>query len=239
MSTFPSSESAASGDAPRVPPGQYLTDRFPVLHAGVVPDVDLATWDFTVGGLVAEERRWSWDEFRALPGEEIVTDIHCVTKWSKLDTSWEGVPVQRLWDQIEAAAGGDPRADPCVPRLHRQPPDRRPAAAAQPLGPHLRWRAARAGARLSASPRRSSPLLLENRWKWVRGLTLLAEDKPGFWERNGYHMLGDPWSEQRFWGQLSSPPRSAAPGPAVLVEWRKVRGSFPGGGGRRALGRLG
>jgi DMSO/TMAO reductase YedYZ molybdopterin-dependent catalytic subunit len=199
MSTFPSSESAASGDAPRVPPGQYLTDRFPVLHAGVVPDVDLATWDFTVGGLVAEERRWSWDEFRALPGEEIVTDIHCVTKWSKLDTSWEGVPVQRLWDQIE------PLPEATHVLIHAYHGFTANLPIADLLRPPNLLAHTYGGEPLE--PEHGYPLRLVvphlyfwKSVKWVRGLTLLAEDEPGFWERNGYHMLGDPWSEQRFWG---------------------------------------
>ncbi|NNF89174.1 MAG: molybdopterin-dependent oxidoreductase, partial [Acidimicrobiia bacterium] len=79
-------------DPERLPPGQYFTERFPVLHAGVVPDIEVATWDFTVDGLVGQEHRWSLEEFKALPAVDITTDIHCVTKWSKFDTEWRGVP---------------------------------------------------------------------------------------------------------------------------------------------------
>ena len=93
--------SARGIDPARVPPGQYVTERFPVLHAGVIPEVDLATWDFSVDGLVATEKRWMWDEFRSLPNERLTADIHCVTKWSKLDTEWEGIPVRSVWDQLE------------------------------------------------------------------------------------------------------------------------------------------
>jgi DMSO/TMAO reductase YedYZ molybdopterin-dependent catalytic subunit len=86
-----------------LPPGQYLTERFPVLHAGVVPNVDLAEWDFVVDGLVDEARVWKWDEFKALPMTSVTADIHCVTKWSKLDTDWAGVSVRSVWDLLDPA----------------------------------------------------------------------------------------------------------------------------------------
>ena len=188
---------AASDD--RVPPGQYLTDRFPVLHAGVVPDVDLARWDFTVAGLVAEDRRWSWEEFRALPSTEIVADIHCVTKWSKLDTSWTGVSVQDVWDRI----GPLPEATHVM--VHAEHGFTANLAIDDLLRPANLFAHTYAGEPLE--PEHGYPLRLVvphlyfwKSVKWVRGLTLLAEDAPGFWERNGYHMRGDPWSEQRFWG---------------------------------------
>ncbi|RPI24989.1 MAG: sulfite oxidase-like oxidoreductase [Actinobacteria bacterium] len=186
-------------DPERVPPGQYLTDRFPVLHAGVVPEVDLATWAFTVDGRVAEERRWTWDEFRALPSQATTADIHCVTKWSKLDTRWEGTPVTDLWSMLRPL----PEASHVLVNayhgftanlsiedfvrpgnLFAHSFDGRPLAPdhGYPLRlvvPHLYfWKSV----------------------KWVRGFTVLDSDRPGFWERNGYHMHGDPWAEQRFWG---------------------------------------
>lgn len=85
----------------RLPPGQYHTKRFPVLHAGSIPEVDLATWDFAIDGLVAETRRWEWSEIEAIPAQELTADIHCVTKWSKFDTQWDGIPTRWFWDQIE------------------------------------------------------------------------------------------------------------------------------------------
>ena len=88
-------------DPARLPPGQYHTERFPVLHAGTVPEIDLASWDFKVGGLVAEERSWTFAEFVALSTRELVADIHCVTKWSKFDTRWEGVPVTEVLDRLD------------------------------------------------------------------------------------------------------------------------------------------
>jgi len=190
---------AAGIDPSRVPPGQYLTERFPVLHAGVAPDVDLTTWDFTIAGDVAEERAWSWEEFLAMPAAELVTDIHCVTKWSKLDTAWEGVPVRDVWEQIEPDDGS---THVLVHAYHG-------FTANLPIDDFLRednlFAHTYDGAPLE--PEHGYPLRLVvphlyfwKSVKWVRGFTVLAEDQPGFWERNGYHMYGDPWREQRFWG---------------------------------------
>jgi len=186
-------------DPARVPPGQYVTERFPVLHAGVVPDVDLATWDFTVDGLVDNEQRWTWDEFRTQTDESIVADIHCVTKWSKLDTQWEGIPVQHVWDQV----GADPAATHVLVKAYHG------FTANVPIEDLLR------PGNLFAHTYAGAPLEIEHGYplrlvvphlyfwksvKWVRGFTVLSEDEPGFWERNGYHMYGDPFKEQRFWG---------------------------------------
>jgi DMSO/TMAO reductase YedYZ molybdopterin-dependent catalytic subunit len=181
----------------RVPPGQYVTDDFPVLSAGPTPHTPLEEWDFRIVGEVDEPVRWSWDEFRALPSETVTKDIHCVTKWSKLDSVWDGVSLDTLLEGVETAAeyttafcdGGYttnvPLADltggkawvayafggePLAPE-HGGP--------ARLLVPHLYfWKSA----------------------KWVRGLSLTTSDEPGFWETNGYHIYGDPWKEQRYWG---------------------------------------
>ncbi|HET7093173.1 MAG TPA: sulfite oxidase-like oxidoreductase, partial [Thermomicrobiales bacterium] len=188
-------EEAAVAD--RIPPGQYLTRDFPVLSAGPTPHTPLARWDFTIRGAVDAPRRWTWDEFRALPSERVTKDIHCVTKWSKLDTVWTGVSLDVLLAGIDTDArfitafcdGGYttnlPMADitdgkawiayaydgePLAPE-HGGP--------ARLLVPHLYfWKSA----------------------KWVRGIELMAEDQPGFWETLGYHNYGDPWQEQRYWG---------------------------------------
>jgi DMSO/TMAO reductase YedYZ molybdopterin-dependent catalytic subunit len=180
-----------------VPPGQHLVDGFPVLTAGPTPVVEPQDWSLTVGGLVDEPRRWTWDEFRALPSETITTDIHCVTSWSKLDTVWEGVSLDTLLEGADASAthlgvfcdGGYttnlPIADATggkawvvfaydgapLPAAHGGP--------ARLLVPHLYlWKSA----------------------KWVRGIVLRDRDEPGFWERLGYHDRGDPWLEQRYSG---------------------------------------
>jgi DMSO/TMAO reductase YedYZ molybdopterin-dependent catalytic subunit len=187
------------GDVPRdrVPPGQYVTRDYPVLSAGPTPKTPLERWDFQIVGELDEPGRWTWEEFRALPSEVITRDIHCVTKWSKLDTVWEGVSVDTLLEGVETSAdyvvqfsdggyttnlpledvtGGKAwiafayDGEPLAPE-HGGP--------ARVLVPHLYfWKSA----------------------KWVRGLRLQTFDEPGFWETNGYHNYGDPWREQRYWG---------------------------------------
>jgi len=186
-------------DAPagRVPPGQYLTDDFPVLSAGPTPHTPLDQWSFTITGEGIEPARWSWDEFRALRSEPVTVDIHCVTKWSKLDTTWEGVSVDTLLEAIEHDAryvlafsdGGYTTNLPIEDvtdgkawvafAYGGEPLEPEHGGPARLLVPHLYfWKSA----------------------KWVRGLNLRDDDEPGFWESNGYHMYGDPWREQRYWG---------------------------------------
>jgi DMSO/TMAO reductase YedYZ molybdopterin-dependent catalytic subunit len=186
-------------DPGRIPPGQYYTERFPVLHAGRVPKTDLAEWDFTVDGLVASPKTWSYEEVLALPTARRTFDIHCVTKWSKLDTDWEGVPVAELMSTVELL----PSATHVLVLAEHG------FTANLPLADFL------AEGNLFANRFGGEPLDPEHGWplrlvvphlyfwksvKWVRGLRLLGQDEPGFWERNGYHMYGDPWKEQRFWG---------------------------------------
>jgi DMSO/TMAO reductase YedYZ molybdopterin-dependent catalytic subunit len=184
------------GPADRVPPGQHLTDDFPVLSAGPTPHTPLEEWTFTIQG-GAEPVTWSWEEFRALPSETVTVDIHCVTRWSKLDTVWEGVSVDTLLDHVEHDASHllafcDGGYTTNLPLEHvtggkawvafgydGQPLDPEHGGPARLLVPHLYfWKSA----------------------KWVRGFALRDEDEPGFWESNGYHLLGDPWREQRYWG---------------------------------------
>ncbi len=186
-------------DPARVPPGQYHTDRFPVLHAGVVPDVDLTTWDFVVDGLVATPRRWTWDEFRSMPAATLTADIHCVTKWTKLDTTWEGVPVRDVWEQLDA----DPSATHVLINAYHG------FTANLPIEDFLRegnlFAHTYAGEALELEHGYPLRLVVPHLYfwksvKWVRGFTVMDHDEPGFWERNGYHMYGDPFKEQRFWG---------------------------------------
>jgi DMSO/TMAO reductase YedYZ molybdopterin-dependent catalytic subunit len=181
----------------RVPPGQYVTPDFPVLSAGPTPRVSLDDWDFTIVGEVDKLVRWSWEEFRALPSETVTVDIHCVTKWSKLDTTWEGVSVDTLLESVDTAAeyalafcdGGYTTNVPLedltggkawVAYVYDgEPLDPEHGGPARLLVPHLYfWKSA----------------------KWIRGLRLMENDEPGFWETNGYHLYGDPWREQRYWG---------------------------------------
>jgi DMSO/TMAO reductase YedYZ molybdopterin-dependent catalytic subunit len=181
-----------------IPPGQYLVDDFPVLSAGPTPHTPLSEWDFTIvdeAGAIAA--RWTWDEFRALPAESPTVDIHCVTKWSKLATHWEGVSVDRLLDGISTSAeyvvafsdGGYTTNLPLA--------DVRDGKAWVVYGYD--------GADLEAEHGGPARLLVPHLYfwksaKWVRGLLLTADDVPGFWESVGYHNYGDPWREQRYWG---------------------------------------
>jgi DMSO/TMAO reductase YedYZ molybdopterin-dependent catalytic subunit len=186
-----------TGEAGRVPPGQFLTAGFPVLSAGPTPRTPLSEWTLTVVGAVDEPRTWTWDEFLALPSEEVSVDIHCVTRWSKLDTAWRGVSVDTLLDGVETAAehvvafcdGGYttnlPLEDVTGGRAwvayeyDGEPLDPEHGGPARLLVPHLYfWKSA----------------------KWVRGLALREENESGFWESLGYHDYGDPWKEQRYSG---------------------------------------
>jgi DMSO/TMAO reductase YedYZ molybdopterin-dependent catalytic subunit len=183
-------------DSSRLPPGQYLTDGFPVLSAGPTPHTPLEEWTFSIGA--GDDRKtWTWEEFRALPSETVTVDIHCVTRWSKLDTTWEGVSVDTLLDQVEYDApyvlafcdGGYttnlPLEDVTGGKAwvafgyDGEPLEPEHGGPARLLVPHLYfWKSA----------------------KWVRGLALRDEDEPGFWETYGYHLYGDPWREQRYSG---------------------------------------
>ena len=186
-------------DPARLPPGQYHTKRFPVLHAGSVPEVDLDDWDFVIDGLVAEPKKWSWSEIEAMPTADTTADIHCVTKWSKFDTSSTRVPVNHLWEQIAPS----PDATHVMINAYHG------FTANLPIEDFL------AHENLFAHTYEGEPLELNHGYplrlvvphlyfwksvKWVRGFTLISEDAPGFWERNGYHMYGDPFQEQRYWG---------------------------------------
>ena len=184
-------------DAGRLPPGQYLVRDFPVLSAGPTPHTPLDTWDFSISGGMNETKRWTWDEFRALPSEMITRDIHCVTRWSKLDTMWEGVSVDTLLDGLEYDAeyivafcdGGYTTNLPL-----------------EDVTGGKAWIAfAYNGETLEAPHGGPARLLIPHLYlwksaKWVRGLTLSDQDEPGFWESAGYHNRGDPWQEQRYWG---------------------------------------
>jgi DMSO/TMAO reductase YedYZ molybdopterin-dependent catalytic subunit len=181
----------------RVPPGQYVESGFPVLSAGPTPRVDLDLWTFTIEGEIDEPRLWTWKELSSLPAEEITTDIHCVTKWTKLDTTWKGVSVDSLMDGVETAAefttvfsdGGYTTNLPLDDLLGRRA-----------------WLVYEYGGR-RLEPEHGGPvrllvphLYLWKSAKWVRGIRLQNEEHPGFWESNGYNMYGDPWREQRYWG---------------------------------------
>lgn len=186
-----------AADDERLPPGQYLTTDFPVLSAGPTEFVAKDQWQFTVTTESGAEHTWDWDALMALPSETPTVDIHCVTKWTKLDTVWEGVPLDALLGDVETAAdfalvdsyGGyttnlplDDLLDGKAWIVHKYDGEdlsARHGGPARLLVPHLYfWKSA----------------------KWVRGITLMNQDDPGFWESAGYHDYGDPWREQRYQG---------------------------------------
>ncbi|MGI5121939.1 sulfite oxidase-like oxidoreductase [Marinactinospora thermotolerans] len=185
------------GDSERLPPGQYLTDGFPVLTAGPTPRVDTGEWTFTITTETGESRTWSWREFQNLPQEHPHTDIHCVTRWSKFDTDWTGVSLDTLLADVDTSAdyalaycyGGYSTNLPLqdlqegrawvVHEFEGEPLPAEHGGPARLFVPHLYfWKSA----------------------KWVRGIRLLDHDGPGFWEQAGYHDYGDPWREQRYRG---------------------------------------
>jgi len=186
-------------DSTRVPPGQYVTDRFPVLHAGVTPRVDVSKWDFQIDGLVETPASFTYQQMLDMPQVSRSFDIHCVTKWSKLDTVWEGVAVSEVMSKVKLAPGV----------THVLVMAEQGFTANLPLSDFVRKE------NLFAHRFGGEPLEPDHGWplrlvvphlyfwksvKWVRGLKFLDHDTPGFWERNGYHMYGDPWREQRYWG---------------------------------------
>jgi DMSO/TMAO reductase YedYZ molybdopterin-dependent catalytic subunit len=187
----------ASSDPSRVPPGQYLTSDFPVLSAGPTPRTPIRQWSFAIRGAVRTPKSWTWEEFMALPSATFTVDIHCVTKWSKLDTVWTGVSLDTVLEHAQPTgqyltAWSDgcyttnvPLADVTGGKAwiahgyDGKPLHPEHGGPARLLVPHLYfWKSA----------------------KWIRGLEVTENDQPGFWEQNGYHIYGDPWREQRYWG---------------------------------------
>jgi DMSO/TMAO reductase YedYZ molybdopterin-dependent catalytic subunit len=182
--------------AQRLPPGQYYEKGFPVLTAGPTPHVDLGEWSLSIDGMVASKHAWTWDDFAQLSFETVPCDIHCVTKWSKLGTSFRGVSMDTLFEIVEPLGayamahsyGGYTTNLPIedltggkawvVTEHEGEPLPREHGGPARLLVPHLYfWKSA----------------------KWIAGLRIMDHDEPGFWEQNGYHNRGDPWREERYW----------------------------------------
>ena len=187
--------------ASRVPPGQFLSKKFPVLTYGTAPKIRIEEWKLRVSGLVAHEIELDWSEFSKLPQESILEDFHCVTQWSSLDQTWEGVPLA----QVVALAEPSPEAQVAMVHCYGGYSTNLPLELAmqegffalkhngEPLGESHGW------------PLR---LIVPSRYgwksaKWVSGVELLAEDEPGFWEKRGYNNNGNPWKEERFWPELT------------------------------------
>ena len=181
----------------RLPPGQIVTRKWPVLHYGTVPAVDLATWRFQVRGLVEHPLSLTWDELLALPRRETVCDIHCVTRWSRFDNTFGGVPVQAVLERAR------PRPEAGYVLIHAEQDYTTNLPFADLDRPENLLALSHGGEPLP--PEHGGPvrLLVPHLYfwksaKWVTGFELLADDEPGFWERNGYHMRGDPWREERY-----------------------------------------
>ena len=183
----------------RVPPGQTLTEKWPVLHYGPVPRFNPNTWDFRVFGNVEKPLRVNWEEFQKLPRAKYTADMHCVTTWSKLDQIWEGVPFKAIVDLVK------PKADTGFVIAHSEHGFTTNVPLEDCLRPNVLLATHANGAELT--PDHGYPLRLVvphlYAWKsakWLRGVEFSIADAPGFWERNGYHNRGDPWTEERYWG---------------------------------------
>ncbi len=187
----------AGYDPARLPPGQYLTEKWPVLHAGSIPKTDLATWDFTVSGEVEQPLRLTWEELTALPAAEIKLDIHCVTRWSRFDTRFKGVH----WRELAELAKPKPSARFVVAQAEQGFTANVPLPAIENENALIAYEADG----VPLTPEHGWPLRLvvpsKYFWKsakWLRGLQLLDHDQPGFWERYGYHNDADYWKEERY-----------------------------------------
>ena len=180
---------------PDLPPGQFVTEDFPVLSAGPTPTIDTADWSFTIETETGGRHSWDWAQLNALPIEDVHTDIHCVTRWSKFETNWRGVSLDTLFEEVESSFdfvmvhsfGGYTTNLPLEDILDGkawiatefagEPLEPDHGGPARMIVPHLYfWKSA----------------------KWVRGITMQRDDEPGFWEQNGYHIYGDPWREERY-----------------------------------------
>ena len=192
----------------RLPPGQSLTRKFPVLHFGSVPQVDLAEWRFRVWGELDEEQTWSWEEFNRLPRSKVTYDLHCVTRWSMLDTLWEGVSLGALVEQglIKPTSKARYVVQHCEEGYTTNTPLDLALSNNMLMATHYDGKALdlEHGYPLrmviGALPGEldSQTAYLWKGGKWLRGLEFVAEDRLGFWERAGYHNVADPWQEQRF-----------------------------------------
>ncbi len=181
----------------RLPPGQYRTDKWPVLHYGGIPRIDLATWEFAVTGEVEEPVRWTWEEFTHLPRTTIRRDVHCVTAWSRFDNTFEGVAFREVMRHVRPRPGAE------FVMAHSYGGYTTNVRLADLLDEDV----------LFAFTHDGTPLAPEHGWpcrlvvpkfyfwksaKWVRGIEFLHSEQPGFWEQNGYNLHGDPWKEERY-----------------------------------------
>ena len=184
----------------RLPPGQSLTLKWPVLHEGGIPRFDPAKWDFEVRGLVENPLRLTWEEFNRLPQITIRADFHCVTTWSKFDNVWTGVPFRTIAEMAR------PKPEARYVMVHGENGYTTNVPLEDLMGDNVLFATAHEPEPLT--PEHGGPMRLVvphlYAWKsakWTRGRDFMAEDRPGFWEKVGYHIYGDPFKEQRYWGR--------------------------------------
>ena len=187
----------AGYDPARLPPGQYLTEKWPVLHAGTVPETDLATWDFKVFGEVERPVTLSWEELQALPSREIELDIHCVTRWSRFGARFRGVH----WNELAKLAGPKPAGRYVVAHAEQGFTANVPLRALEDENALIAYEAE--GEALTPDHGWPLRLVIPSKYfwksaKWLRGIELVEHDQPGFWERYGYHNEADYWKEERY-----------------------------------------
>jgi DMSO/TMAO reductase YedYZ molybdopterin-dependent catalytic subunit len=181
----------------RLPPGQSLTLKWPVLHYGSVPRFDAERWDFRVCGMVEAPARWTWSEFNTLPKVRRHSDFHCVTRWSRFDNDWEGIAFREVLGRVKLKPGARHVL------VHAEQGFTANVPLADLDGEEVLFATHHDGQPLSADHGFPVRLIVPHLYawksvKWVRGIEFLDHDAPGFWEQNGYHMYGDPWKEQRF-----------------------------------------
>ena len=194
-------EAPDQGMGDRVPPGQFLSNKFPVLTYGSTPKVDLDTWKFRVFGLVEQEVELNWDQFTKLPWTTVTADFHCVTQWSSLDNTWEGV----TFPELMALAQPKPEAKFVMAHCFGGYTTNLPLEVAMEEGLLAHKQDGESLGEGHGWPLR---LIIPSRYgwksaKWLNGIELIAEDAPGFWEQRGYNNNADPWKEERFWPELT------------------------------------
>lgn len=181
----------------RVPPGQRVTRKFPVLHAGKVPEMDISKWRFSITGLVEKERELDFDEFVSLPHVEVLSDVHCVTGWSKLDNSWEGVSSSAIKNLVKIR----PEAEFSI--IHSVGGFTTNLTLDDFFQPDVLFAVKHNGEALTQEHGYPVRLVVPRLYfwksaKWVTGVEFVEKDRPGFWETRGYHNRGDPWKEERY-----------------------------------------
>ena len=189
-------------EGPHAPPGQFVTEKFPVLTFGPTPRIDLSTWQFRIFGLVEEEITLDWQEFNALPQTRLDAEFHCVTQWSKLQNVWEGILFTDLMKLVA------PKPEAKYVMAHCYGGYTTNVALDVLNDDDVLFAHSHDGAPLDAEHGGPMRLVVPKRYgwksaKWVNGIEFMAEDAPGFWEMRGYHMEGDPWKEERFWSTLT------------------------------------